>query len=239
MINKDITFIIPAAGKSSRFKSDKSKIFYHYKNKPLILHTVDKCLRFSNNIIIIINKKNIKQLKKILAIYKKIKFIYVFQNQAKGMGHAISLGLKKCKTKNTCVIWSDQIFLTLSTIKKTIIFFNKNNSLLCFPVIKKKLPYVYILRDAHNFFKDIIQTREGGRIVKTGESDCGFFVFKTYTIRALLKDLIKQKKILTKKTKEIDFLKAFKFFKKIGKLDVVKAKSIKDTIGINTIEDLI
>ena len=50
---------------------------------------------------------------------------------------------------------------------------------------------------------------------------------------------IKQKKILTKKTKEIDFLKAFKFFKKIGKLDVVKAKSIKDTIGINTIEDLI
>ena len=99
MINKDITFIIPAAGKSSRFKSDKSKIFYHYKNKPLILHTVDKCLRFSNNIIIIINKKNIKQLKKILAIYKKIKFIYVFQNQAKGMGHAISLGLKKCKLK--------------------------------------------------------------------------------------------------------------------------------------------
>ena len=48
-----------------------------------------------------------------------------------------------------------------------------------------------------------------------------------------------KKKIFTKKTKEIDFLKAFKFFKKIGKLDVVKAKSIKDTIGINTIEDLI
>ena len=66
-----------------------------------------------------------------------------------------------------------------------------------------------------------------------------FFVFKTHIIKALLKDLIKQKKILTKKTKEIDFLKAFKFFKKIGKLDVVKAKSIKDTIGINTIEDLI
>ena len=239
MINKDITFIIPAAGKSSRFKSNKSKIFYDYKNKPLIIHTVDKCLRFSKNIIIVVNKKNIKQLKKILAIYKKVKFIYVFQNQAKGMGHAISLGLKKCKTKYTCVIWSDQIFLTLSTINKTITFFKKNNSLLCFPVIKKKLPYVYILRDVYNFFKDIIQTREGGRVVKIGESDCGFFVFKTLIVRDLLKDLIKQKKLFTQKTKEIDFLKAFKFFKKIGKLDVVKAESIKDTIGINTIEDLI
>ena len=239
MINKDITFIIPAAGNSSRFMSDKSKIFYKYKNKPLILHTVDKCLRFSNNIIIVINKKNIKQLKKILSIYKKIKFIYVLQNQAKGMGHAISLGLKKCKTKHTSVIWSDQIFLTLKTIKKTIIFFNKNNSLLCFPVIKKKLPYVYILRDAHNFFKDIIQTREGGQVVKTGESDCGFFIFKTLLVKSLLKDLIKRKKILTKKTKEIDFLKAFKFFKKIGKLDILKAVSVKDTIGVNTIGDLI
>jgi len=239
MINKDITTIIPAAGKSSRFESIKSKIFYDYKKKPLIAHVIDKCLRFSNNIIIVINKKNSKQLKTILLTYKKIKFTLVFQNQAKGMGHAISLGLSKSKTKYTSVIWSDQIFLSLSTIKKTIIFFRKKKSLLCFPTYKKELPYVYILRDFQNFFKDIIQTREGGVRVKIGESDCGFFIFKTFIVKELLKKLIRQKKIITKKTKEIDFLKAFKFFKKIGKIDFVKAENVKDTIGINTIKDLI
>ena len=32
-MNKDLTFIVPAAGKSSRFKNKKSKIFYTYKKK--------------------------------------------------------------------------------------------------------------------------------------------------------------------------------------------------------------
>ena len=55
----------------------------------------------------------------------------------------------------------------------------------------------------------------------------------------MLNKLIRQKKIITKKTKEIDFLKAFKFFKKNGEIDTVKALSVKDTIGVNTVGDLI
>jgi len=239
MIDKNLTFIIPAAGKSSRFKSNQSKIFYKYKNKPLIMHVVEKCLEHSNKIVIVINAKNKKNLKKILSVYKKINFIYVFQNKAKGMGHAISLGLNKSKTKYTSVIWSDQIFLSLTTITKTISYFKKNNSLLCFPVSKKKLPYAYILRDTKKKFKDIVQTREGEKVVKSGESDCGFFVFKTLIVKTMLNKLIRQKKIITKKTKEIDFLKAFKFFKKNGEIDTVKALSVKDTIGVNTVGDLI
>lgn len=239
MINENLTFIIPAAGKSSRFESNESKIFYNYKKKPLIVHIIDKCLKFSNKIIIIINKKNIRNLKKILSIYKKINFIFIFQNKAKGMGHAISLGLSKSYTKYTSVIWSDQIFLSTTTINKTLSFIKKNNSLLCFPVHKRKFPYVYILRYHDKKFKNIVQTREGGKVVKVGESDCGFFIFKTIIIRKTLKKLISQKKIFTNKTNEIDFLKAFKFFRKIGNINTVKATSIRDTIGINTLDDLI
>jgi bifunctional N-acetylglucosamine-1-phosphate-uridyltransferase/glucosamine-1-phosphate-acetyltransferase GlmU-like protein len=239
MIKNNFTFIIPAAGASKRFKSDKSKIFYKYKKKELIRHVVDKCLKFTNNIVIIINKKNFRELKKILFIYSKAKFYFVFQNQPKGMGHAIHLGLKHVKTKFSSVIWSDQIFLSNNTIKRTLNYFKKNNSLLCFPVYKKKLPYVYILRDKNKKFKDIIQTREGGKKISFGESDCGFFVFKTYGIKHLLTKLIKKKLILTHKTKEIDFLRSFKYFTKLGHIDIIKAISRKDTIGINYIRDLI
>ncbi|MDC0425450.1 NTP transferase domain-containing protein [Pelagibacteraceae bacterium] len=239
MIDKNITFIIPAAGKSSRFKSKKSKIFYNYKKKALIQHVVEKCLKFSNRLIIVVNKKDTKELKKILFIYTKIKFIFVLQNEAKGMGHAISIALRKSKTVYTSVIWSDQTYLLLSTIRRTISFLKKNNSLLCFPIYNKKLPYAYILRDSNKKFKDIVQTREGGKVVKIGESDCGFFIFKTFIIKKMLQELIEEKKIITNKTKEIDFLQAFKFFKKIGNIDIIKAGGVKDTIGINTIEDLI
>ena len=39
--------------------------------------------------------------------------------------------------------------------------------------------------------------------IKMGESDCGFFVFKSKIVKEKLKFLIKKKLILTKKTKEM------------------------------------
>ena len=239
MNKKDFTFILPAAGKSSRFKTKKSKIFYNYKNKVLISHVIDKCLNFTKNIIIISNKKNLKELKTNLKQYKNIKFKILIQKQQKGMGHAINIAMDKVKTKYSSVIWPDQIYLSVSTIKKTIDFFLKKKSILCFAVYKKKLPYVYILRDKNKNFKDIIQTRETSKKIKLGESDCGIFVFKSKIMREKLKFLIKKKLIITNQTKEIDFLKSFRFLNKFGRIDTIKANSYKDTIGINYLENLI
>ena len=155
------------------------------------------------------------------------------------MGHAVNIAMKVVKTTYSAVIWSDQIYLNTDTMKKTIDFFIKKKSTLCFPVYKKKKPYTYILRDKNKKFKDILQTREFNKKIKLGESDCGFFVFRSGIVKEKLKILIKKKLIITKKTKEIDFLKSFKFIKKHGNVDVVKAKSYRDTIGVNFLEDLI
>ena len=38
---------------------------------------------------------------------------------------------------------------------------------------------------------------------------------------------------------EIDFLKSFYYFNKIEKIDLIKASSYKDTIGINFLEDIL
>ena len=194
MIKKNFTFVLPAAGKSSRFNSKKSKIFFNFKNKIIISHVIDKCLIFSKNIIIVSNKKNLKELRKNLKNYKDIKFKIYIQKKQIGMGDAVNIALKKVKTKYTVVIWPDQIFLSINTIKKTINFFLKKKLLLCFPTFKKKFPYVYILRDKDKNFKDIIQTRETRKKVKFGESDCGMFVFNTKKISKHLEYLIKKKK---------------------------------------------
>ena len=239
MNKKDFTFIIPAAGRSKRFKTKKSKIFYIYKNKTLIQHIIEKCLKFSKNIIIVSNKKNLNELKLNLIKYKNKNIKIVIQKKQKGMGDAISIAMNRVKTKFSSVIWSDQIYLNNETIKKTINFFLKKKSILCFPVYKKKLPYVYIIRDKKNKFQDIIQTREMNKNIKMGESDCGFFVFKSNIVKENLKFLIKKKLILTRKTKEIDFLKSFKFLKQRGNIDLINAKNYKDTIGINFLGDLI
>ena len=54
-----------------------------------------------------------------------------------------------------------------------------------------------------------------------------------------LKYLIKRNLIITSETKEIDFLKSFKYLKKIGNVQLTSSKNYKDTIGVNFLEDLI
>ncbi len=239
-MNKKLTFIIPAAGKSSRFDSKKSKIFFKYKNKKIIEHVIQKCLFFSKNIIIISNLKNLKKLNLIIQKYKKNNNIKILiQKKPKGMGDAIDIGLQKVKTNITAAIWADQIYLGRKTITKTLNFFTKSKSLFTFPVFFKKNPYTKIIRDKSKNFKDIIQSKEVDYEITTGESDCGFFVFKTSKVRELMKKLIRKKTILSKKSNEIDFLSSFKFIKKLGKVTTVKAKNKKDTIGINYKNDLI
>ena len=238
-MNKDLTFIIPAAGKSSRFESKKNKIFFIYKKKFLIEHVIEKCLIFSNDIIIISSPKNLYDLKKIIKGYKNNNIKILIQRKPKGMGDAINIALQKVNTKFSAAIWADQIYLNKMTILKTINFFEKTKSLLTFPVFFKKNPYTLVLRNKSKKFDNILQSKEVSYKIKNGESDCGFFVFKTNLVRKYLGLLIKQKIILTAKSNEIDFLSSFKFLKKNGKITTVKAHSFKDTIGVNSKKDLI
>ena len=238
-MNKDLTFIIAAAGKSSRFESKKNKIFFIYKKKFLIEHVLKKCLTFSNNIIIISSPQNVYNLKKIIKKYKNYNIKIIIQKKPKGMGDAINIALQKVKTKFSAAIWADQIYLNKITILKTINFFMKNKSLLTFPVFLRKDPYTLVLRDKFKKFNNIIQTKEINYKITKGESDCGFFVFKTNLVKKYLGLFIKQKIILTIKSNEIDFLTSFQFLKKIGQITTIKAHSLKDTIGINKKKDLI
>ena len=239
-MNKNLTFIVPAAGKSSRFRNKKSKIFYNYKKKLILEHVIDKCLVFSNHIIIISNKKNFERTKVIIQKkYKKFNIKILIQEKPLGMGDAVNIGLQKVKTAVSAIIWADQIYIENKTIKKTIIYFEKSKSLFTFPVFFKKLPSTTIIRNKSKKFEDIIQSKEIDYDLKSGESDCGFFIFKTSKIRKLIKFLINKKMIISKKSNEIEFLSAFKYIKKLGKITTVKAKSEKDTIGVNFKKDLI
>ena len=239
-MNKDLTFIVPAAGKSSRFKNKKSKIFYIYKKKLILEHIIDKCLVFSKNIIIISNRKNLKKTKSIIKKkYNKLNITILIQEKPLGMGDAVYIGLQKVITRFTATIWADQIYLENETIKKTIIYFKKSKSLFTFPVFFKKNPYTKIIRNKSKKFEGIVQSKEINYDLKSGESDCGFFIFKTSKIRKLLKYLINKKMIISKISNEVEFLLAFKYIKKLGKVTTIKANSEKDTIGVNFKKDLI
>ena len=89
-------FIILAGGESKRFKSRIPKTYHVYKNKPLILHSIDKAKSYGkfNKIVVVINKKHrtyIKDLK-----IKNIKIITGGDTRAE----SAYLGLKSIKNFN-------------------------------------------------------------------------------------------------------------------------------------------
>jgi 2-C-methyl-D-erythritol 4-phosphate cytidylyltransferase / 2-C-methyl-D-erythritol 2,4-cyclodiphosphate synthase len=60
-------FIILAGGESKRFNSKTPKLYHLYKNKPLLLHSIDKAKKYKkfNKIVLVINKKHKSLIKKL------------------------------------------------------------------------------------------------------------------------------------------------------------------------------
>ena len=117
-------FILLAAGKGKRFKSNNPKQFVNYKNKPLFMHSVDKAIKSNlfKEIVVVTNKKikmnykNVKIIKggkeryqssqKALEFIKNKKFINVFIHDAARPNFSINLlkNLKKHLGKNKAVV---------------------------------------------------------------------------------------------------------------------------------------
>ena len=234
---KSIETIIPAAGNSKRFKYKKSKIFYKLKGKTLIEIILDKVNYFSKKIHIIIKSNDLLELKKKLKkkkYFNKINFI--IQKKQDGMATAILLGLQHVNSKKFFTIWSDQIYVTKKTIQKTIYYHFNKNYILTFPICFQKKPYTKVVFKG-KFFDDILHSRDENKF-DDGYSDCGIFCCNTLIFKNLLKKLIKSNDILTKKTKEHDFLNSFKFLKKKSNIKYIKIKNKLESKGINFLYDI-
>ncbi len=108
----NITTLILTAGKSSRFKSNKSKIFHELAGLPVIDHIYKKAKKISkDNIIFVCNKNNINSLKK---RFNNCKF--ALQKNQNGTADAVLSAKKLIKNKsNILMLIGDVPLITLST----------------------------------------------------------------------------------------------------------------------------
>ena len=119
----NITTLILVAGKSSRFKSNKSKIFHELAGLPVIDHIYNKANKISkNNIIFVCNKNNINTLKK---RFNNCKF--ALQKNQNGTADAVLSAKKFIKNQsNILILFGDVPLITLSTLKKITNIFTKD-----------------------------------------------------------------------------------------------------------------
>jgi bifunctional N-acetylglucosamine-1-phosphate-uridyltransferase/glucosamine-1-phosphate-acetyltransferase GlmU-like protein len=237
--NKSIwNAIIPAAGKSLRFKSANSKVLFKIKKKTLLEITINKILPYVSKITIIVNKDNKDDIKKIVNKYKKLNIYIKIQKKINGMATAIQTAFPLIKSKNIVIIWADQIGISKKIIKKTMKSHLLNNDLITFPIVYRKHPYTVVKFNKNKILNNISQSRETFIYKKFGYSDCGFFCCVADKLKSELNNLIKFKKIITKKTKEYDFLMALNLLSKKYRIRIIKSNNQKDSVGINTLDDI-
>jgi len=218
--------IILAAGKGSRFKSRKQKIFLRVKNKTLVDHAINKLKKLGLEVNVIINKKNRKNF-----IQKDCNFLY--QNKPLGTGHAIKVFLKtRPKFKKCLVMNADTPFIHLNDIKKTLKEVNYSNLSVLSYIEKKNLSNGVFIEVKRNKF--IIKEYKllNNKEKKNSLCNSGLIAFdkkiskEFFNIRRNLK---KNEYLIT------DILKIIS--NKKYKTKIIKAKYPRLCKGINTILD--
>ena len=134
---KNITTVILAAGKSTRFVSSKSKLTHDLAGLPIICHVFNVAKKISGkNIIVVCNQNNRDELSSILKNCK-----LVIQKNQKGTADAIETAKPHIKTENFIILFGDVPLITDISLKKLIKNFkNKVGSMILF---KSLNPYGY------------------------------------------------------------------------------------------------
>ena len=125
-------FVILAAGKSTRFHNKIAKQFYHYKNKEIIDHSIEKSLnsKLFNKIIIVANNLNHLKKKKLPKIVKIIK-----GGKERSDSSLIALKyLKKFKPTNVLIHDAARPNFSVKLLKNLIYKLKKNRAV---------IPYIY------------------------------------------------------------------------------------------------
>ncbi len=135
---KNITTVILAAGRSTRFISNKSKLTHDLAGLPVVSHVYNTAQKISGKkIIVVCNKNNYAELNSLLNGCK-----LVIQKFQKGTADAIEAARPHIKTENFIILFGDVPLVNDTSLKKLIRNFKKNNtgSMILFKAIN---PYGY------------------------------------------------------------------------------------------------
>jgi bifunctional N-acetylglucosamine-1-phosphate-uridyltransferase/glucosamine-1-phosphate-acetyltransferase GlmU-like protein len=97
-------------------------------------------------------------------------------------------------------------------------------------------PYIHFERDSEGSVSGLKQAREGDSMPEQGESDTGFFCFRTAALRGLL-DRMRGSSATGQRTGEFNLLPVIPLAARDGLVLTPHIMSIEETVGINSSAD--
>ncbi len=225
-MEKKFDVLILAAGKETRFKSDKPKALGKFKNTTVLEHNVSVLKSINNigKIYVAVNSKNHQYFDNI----ENINLIEI--ESGKGCGDAVYqalLKLKKEQRENIIICWSD-VILEHANIVYVINHYNSNY--INVPVVEEVRPYVGFIEEK-NIIRKVLFSKKGDDTTQTTWHDMSFFIGKYGLIFEKCAEF--EKKYF--KDNEFSFLDIFNVYDNIGYIIEIKNGSSK---AFNTLEEL-
>jgi bifunctional N-acetylglucosamine-1-phosphate-uridyltransferase/glucosamine-1-phosphate-acetyltransferase GlmU-like protein len=231
------TAIVPAAGRGSRLGFEKPKILYPVAGRMIVEWLLDFLLPNCETIVFVLSPGGRAAVETELARLIPGRYRIAIQEVPTGMGDAVALGLEGVTTKHVAIVWGDQVALRRESVDACLRIQQGalEPDLTC-PTVIRRDPYIHFPRDARGNISGLRQKREGDAMPAEGESDTGFFCFRTASLRHYLEKL-RESSSRGNATGEFNFLPIIPLAAKEGVVVTPHMMTLEETVGVNSIED--
>jgi bifunctional UDP-N-acetylglucosamine pyrophosphorylase/glucosamine-1-phosphate N-acetyltransferase len=227
------TAVIPAAGRGSRLGFHRPKILYPVAGRPILDWLLDFLLPNCAALVFVLSPDGAADVETELAARIPGRYKIVLQQTPTGMGDAVALALPAVNTPHVAIVWGDQVALRRDSVEACLRLHQGPAApdLTC-PTVLRDRPYIHFDRDAEGRISALRQAREGDPMPERGESDTGFFCFRTAVLTRLLAD-----RRPGSGTGEFNFLPVIPEAARQGVVLTPHLMRVEETVGINSAED--
>ena len=233
------TALIPAAGRGSRLGFSKAKILFEVAGQSILERLIRLLQPACDRFVFVLSPEGAADVETVLDRLLPGRYCVAVQQEPRGMADAIASGLPFVDTRNTLIIWGDQVAIRPSSIEFCVkVHQGPAQPAATCPTLLRANPYIHFERDDSGRVSRILQAREGDRMPETGESDSGLFLFQTEALRSYLARLPAAADAIGAKTGERNFLPIFPLIdEQPGALVCLRIMTEAESVGVNSKSD--
>jgi HAD superfamily hydrolase (TIGR01509 family) len=234
------TAVIPAAGRGSRLGFHRAKILYPVAGRPILDWLLDFLLPNCGSIVFVLSPDGVDDVTAELNQRIPGRFEVVIQETPSGMGDAVALGLDRVRTPHLALVWGDQVALRRESVETCMRLHQGSlEPQATVPTMRRADPYIHFERDPAGTIVRLLQAREGDTMPTEGESDTGFFCFRTDALRSWIELMRTSPGAVGNSTRETNLLPVIPIGVRLGRVLTPRCVRRDETVGINSAQDAI
>ena len=232
--------IIPAAGAGSRLGSSQPKLLVPVGGRAMLDHLVALHRPWADEFVVVVHPSFEEEVRAHCQA-RGLPVTLALQAQRTGMLDAIlepAPLLREREFDDVWITWCDQLAVrpeTLAALDR--LCRDVPGAALIFPTIRRRRPYIHLVRDEAGEIVEILHEREGDPLPDVGESDMGLFRLSR---RAYLEWLPRYADSVVRGagTGERNFLPFICWLRGRGEVRTLSGHDEIESVGINTLEEL-